>query len=1170
ENESTEDQEVEYKPLTFNVTLKPDDDTTDGGNDDGRYGLFEALGQLNFVASGNVYAELPLFFPTPNASLGDPLVLAIGDINDLGGTTTITGPSLDDLISALNLEEDLTQLPEDWDELARYLENILDGEVFGIDLPFIGDDLREAGNFIRDFRVLTNAAFLGIDSLFDTRLHDDSRLRDWVHDALWAALGPDGADLILDTNGDEIIDDNDLILTLSPDALLVEAKLGQVQRELDLDVDLDLGLPGLGLDINGDVVVEYGWTFDLGIGLHRDQGLYLITDASGDPEITANIKATVPELDATATLGFLRAKARDNSDDPSVFEVALEADLRDLDGDGRLTVAEATRGGSDAGDAIVDFTITGGLDANFEIFADTTVQGLPALAFDVFIDWKFLPDPNASEEEREAASRNGNLPSVRIENMVIDLSSTVGTYIGPLLDKINDVIAPVRPVLDKLQEPIPGLSQLIGDTDFIDLAAYFGYEDTAEFLRFVVELDGLIQDIANVSDEDEFLVPIGTFVSWIDEGTFLDLRDPNTNLAQLSPEEVLQFFAPSGEPTTFDQAPAPVRNYFERTDNVGLAFPIIDNPSLAFNLLLGQDIPIVTWDWPAFELRFDLDPYPIYPIIPPFLFGGFQSGVAVGIDLGFGYDTRGFRQFQETGRESQLLNGFYISDTANADGTGPDVSEVYLSAYVAAVAEFNLFSVLRAGVRGGLFANLGLNLNDTDGNGVVYIDEFISLLDDGGISQTFGYEGELGAFIDAYATVDLGIFKKTWRFDIAQITLLDFESEFGERPTITDRFTGNHSRDTAQNLGLAPGLHLTGTAIRTAGEQDWYRFELADEEHLSVFVTSNGGPAPDAFLYDAQGNLVANQPGERLDSALEVNLPAGEYFLHLAGRGAAAYQLEIVPHHRSETNVYYVAAPDDNDLSDNLRTTAAGRLDHDGRTADTPLPSIQAVLDRYNLNDDDMIVVDRGTYVGQIVITADDSGVSIAGSTDKTLLLTSTTPVSSDPDAANLITVINSDRVRIADFELQTKFGYLSAGATRAIYIDAESDYVNLENIHFNGKDSSRTIPAPSNYGLETHGDHTAISNNYFNQNDFGLQIHGSDAIIKGNEIKAHISAVYSNTGIRTQVLDNHISGGPFGIQFQASESAVIAGNRFAIGSGNQTITTGDNIHVYNNDFNSP
>ena len=61
-------------------------------------------------------------------------------------------------------------------------------------------------------------------------------------------------------------------------------------------------------------------------------------------------------------------------------------------------------------------------------------------------------------------------------------------------------------------------------------------------------------------------------------------------------------------------------------------------------------------------------------------------------DLKFGYDTRGLRQFAAGGYDDPelILNGLYVSDTENADGTGKDVPELQLYGGIQAFATVNL------------------------------------------------------------------------------------------------------------------------------------------------------------------------------------------------------------------------------------------------------------------------------------------------------------------------------------------------------------------------------------------------------------------------------------------------------------------------------------------------
>ena len=61
-------------------------------------------------------------------------------------------------------------------------------------------------------------------------------------------------------------------------------------------------------------------------------------------------------------------------------------------------------------------------------------------------------------------------------------------------------------------------------------------------------------------------------------------------------------------------------------------------------------------------------------------------------DFAFGFDTSGVRQAVASGDPTDVFSGFYVSDTANVNGTGLDVPELELfgSFTAAAVAGFDL------------------------------------------------------------------------------------------------------------------------------------------------------------------------------------------------------------------------------------------------------------------------------------------------------------------------------------------------------------------------------------------------------------------------------------------------------------------------------------------------
>ena len=59
-------------------------------------------------------------------------------------------------------------------------------------------------------------------------------------------------------------------------------------------------------------------------------------------------------------------------------------------------------------------------------------------------------------------------------------------------------------------------------------------------------------------------------------------------------------------------------------------------------------------------------------------------------DFAFGYDTYGLKKYLNGGSIVDILDGFYVSDTANVEGTGPDVPELTLSGALTAAAELNV------------------------------------------------------------------------------------------------------------------------------------------------------------------------------------------------------------------------------------------------------------------------------------------------------------------------------------------------------------------------------------------------------------------------------------------------------------------------------------------------
>lgn len=162
-------------------------------------------------------------------------------------------------------------------------------------------------------------------------------------------------------------------------------------------------------------------------------------------------------------------------------------------------------------------------------------------------------------------------------------------------------------------------------------------------------------------------------------------------------------------------------SFKEGTFNV--SFPLLSNPSSAFQYLMGQDIDLLYLELPKFGLEATISkqfPLPPLPAINIEL-GGSIKGT---IDLAFGFDTSGIRKFMNTHNVIDVFDGFFLTDHENPDGSGPDIPEVTVEAGLTLSAGVNL-GVVAASVGGGLFANVDFNLHDNNDDGKVRVGELI-------------------------------------------------------------------------------------------------------------------------------------------------------------------------------------------------------------------------------------------------------------------------------------------------------------------------------------------------------------------------------------------------------------------------------------------------------------
>ena len=381
-------------------------------------------------------------------------------------------------------------------------------------------------------------------------------------------------------------------------------------------------------------------------------------------------------------LAFLKLRAKDDETDPSHFAGRFTVDIKDPAGtNNRLTFAELA-GGPDF-DKMIDAAFTGDANVNLDLdLGSGRRRGLPADARRLRPGLVVRRCRPGCEPDRSAIARE--LPST-ISGSI--WAAILDNVIGPLVHTIDSALDPIRPVLDVLNTRLPVLSDLgptralldtngDGSVTLLEMASLIGNgADTAA--TFISALSNVV-DVADILDRlsaagDTALLDFGSFdLGSIDVRGLTDLTGAAPNVTRAT--DPLDQFTNSG---SADQREAAKK--LTASPGGGFVFPIIENPSSLFGLLMGKDVALVGYDMPAVNVSMPYSQF--FPLIGP-LGITLAGSVNLDLDLAFGFDSFGARRFADAGfdpsKTALILDGLFISDTGKADGSGKDVDEVTL------------------------------------------------------------------------------------------------------------------------------------------------------------------------------------------------------------------------------------------------------------------------------------------------------------------------------------------------------------------------------------------------------------------------------------------------------------------------------------------------------------
>ncbi|MGA8048966.1 MAG: LEPR-XLL domain-containing protein, partial [Burkholderiales bacterium] len=632
------------------------------------------------------------------------------------------------------------------------------------------------------------------------------------------------------------------------------------------NINLDLGLPGLGLSMDGTVDVKLNWTLHLGIGFNYTDGFYLVIGDPKDPTDT-NWKDLDVGLNVAFADGFVLSG--------QLGFLQLTATNHDLyqGNDGNFTdQVFTTKGTGVTADFAIDLT-DGGSTSNHLPFADignlqvtpqvkaaaaleanlslglnpgvvgaSVASGMPKVLADLVLDWSLDDNHDASDGLQFVNLSNlgdamqAGLNLVDFSNLRLDVGSFVSNVLGPIVEKVKEATAPFQPIIDIITTPIPVISDLAGSPiTLLDLAASFGHVDKG-FIYALADIIDFVNSIPDPGTTDGLEIPLmgsdfklfdrgDSTHAWTPDSSLSDKADALISAAGTLDTNLEQSIANMSVPGTGNAGAAnkaakdALTGMFSGKGSAGdkdsgFSFPLLKDPKQILYLLMGKnsDIGLVEYRMPKLDFEFDYSQF--FPIFGP-LGVSITGTVGLTIDFGFGYDTRGIREFVDSkGTHPELLvDGFYLTDL---DTKGNDIPELTLFGGIAAAAELNL-GIAQAGVAGGIGVEVDFNLHDNDHDGKVRLGEMAGNIYDEAVLNNdpvfaplaiFDVTGAVFAQLSAFLKIDLFF----WQFDQSwnitpKITLVDFSIEFGR---VAKLATLSDSGDLRLNMGPYANSRLNG------------------------------------------------------------------------------------------------------------------------------------------------------------------------------------------------------------------------------------------------------------------------------------------------------------------------------------------------------------------------
>ncbi|MFN2561456.1 MAG: hypothetical protein ABR571_09215, partial [Jatrophihabitans sp.] len=604
---------------------------------------------------------------------------------------------------------------------------------------------------------------------------------------------------------------------------------------------LNIGVPGLSLaaatqddgtpDPDQALSVKLGWKIHLKMGLDLHRGFFVETQDSKDPEIALGVAISLPKA-IQANISFLKINLCDFNSDQTYgagkscpFTPIVPTDVHRTAGaakplfagefglDLHTPTATKTAFSSPAftvnDDAANDITlanltnlaglkklVTVGLSAKVHIdwdFQALADAALPGVGGEFKLDWQWgstLGAPTvATDTGKDAAPPvdSSNAPDISFNNVYISAGGFLSGVLRPIIKEVQQFTSPLKPVIDTLYAPIPVLSDLShlaggGDVTLISIAEAFSTLAGGPDLTMVERILQVIKMVNSIPDGDANLgIFIGSFhlnaTKAINTTATPDNTDALIDPAKKTPAPPSQNGGKTAAGAMDDASGGKVADAKAKG---GFSFPLLDNPSSVFNLLMGGDVDLIRFDSGNLKLGFAYSQQfgPVYA--PPPVVITISGSASVSARIIAGFDTYGLRKAYEAIKSGQgassvigsILDSLFLYTVDPTKDDGVPVPVLTLQGELAAGASVTVL-IVSVGIEGGIRLTINFYWNDPNNDGKFRSSEFLKTALRNPLCL-FNVDGQLSVFLRLNVTIGFGPFSHTFSFTLVDVVLLDF------------------------------------------------------------------------------------------------------------------------------------------------------------------------------------------------------------------------------------------------------------------------------------------------------------------------------------------------------------------------------------------------------------